>query len=369
MLGLFVQKHAQAVQLLHDVTVIYVTADSRLSPGETQVDITTFEGIKEIRIYFGKRTSKLFNSLSYVNAYFKGISKAFALTGKPDLVHVHILSRTAIPALWLKYTRGIPFVVTEHWSRYLPVNRAKGAFKGWFRKTFTKFAVSEACAVTTVTRNLAEAMEECGLKNKYIVIPNVADTQLFRVNENKNNGKVKRLVHVTCFDEPAKNLKGIINVIQSLATDRDDFVLDVVGDGVDFKVVKAFADKTGLVGSRIHFYGLLTGEELAGKIRTADVMVMFSNYENLPCTIVESLCCGVPVISSNVGGISEHISQDFGELVSAGNEKQLEKAISNFLDLPDRYNPSLITQYGNHHFSLESVARQFNNVYSICYDK
>lgn len=363
MLGLFVQKHAQAVQALHNVTVLYVTADSTLTPGDIINDEQMFDGIREYRIYFGKHKNELNNAIAYAKCYLNGLAWVEKHSGAPDLVHVHVLSRTAFPALWLKITRGIPYLITEHWSRYLPVNITQGAYSGFLRKLFTRFAVSRAECVTTVTKNLASAMLHAGLKNNYYITPNVANTSEFRPAEQETSNRLKKLVHVSCFDEPAKNIKGIINAVQKMALSRSDFYLEIIGDGKDFNMVKMHAEATGLLNNRIYFTGLLTGSDLSKKMREADAFVMFSNYENLPCTIVESLCSGVPVISTDVGGISEHVSKEFGLLMPPGDEGKLISSITIVLDHPEKFDRIKMRQYSQQHFSLEAIAQLFNDIY------
>ena len=363
MLGLFIQKHAQAVQLRSDVTVLYVTADPGLAAGETTTEEISFRGIREIRVYFGRHSNRVANVLAYVKNSFRGMNMVLA-DGVPDVTHVHVLSRSALPALWLKMTKGIPYLITEHWSRYLPVNVSKGAYKGTFRKWFTRYAVKNAFAVTTVTRNLADAMQQLGLKNKYHVIPNVADINEFHPVNGRVNGQVKKLVHVSCFDEPAKNIQGIIRVLKNIATERKDFRMEIIGDGHDFEMVKEFARNSGELGSTLFFTGLLTGESLRLKMRDADAFVMFSNYENLPCTIIESLCSGVPVIATDVGGIKEHVSQDFGILVAPGDEAGLKKALLEVLNGHRHFDLKKMRTYSEQNFSMERVGDLFQELYS-----
>ncbi|MFM7078402.1 MAG: glycosyltransferase, partial [Bacteroidota bacterium] len=303
--GLFVRRHAEAVSRFADVTVLYVTPDATIPEGSRETVISESDGIKEVRVYFGKSNSSLWNGMQMVKCYLKALKEI----NNPDLTHIHVLSRTAIPAIWLKWTKGVPYVITEHWSRYLPENVSKGSFRGWLRRWFTRWVVQNAKGVSTVTKNLAKAMQELGLRNPhYVITPNVADTETFKPSPNTREGSTVRFVHVSCFDEPAKNIRGIIDAFVVLASSHPDVSLSVVGDGPDFKEVYEHAQKTGLIGSKIGFTGLLEGPALLEQMQSADAMVMFSNYENLPCTIVESICCGVPVISSDVGGIREHVN-------------------------------------------------------------
>ncbi len=362
MLGLFIQKHAQAVQLEFDVSVLYVTADPFLEPGKSFSEEQEFHGIREYRIYFGKHRATIANVISYIKYYLKGLSHMLSY-GKPDICHVHVLSRTAFPALWLKITRGIPYVITEHWSRYLPINISQGAYSGWFRKLFTRLAVYNAFAVTTVTENLAMAMKSLGLKNKYHIIPNVADIYDFHPLHEKQNHHTRKLVHVSCFDEPAKNIQGMIRVVKEIAGMRKDFSLEIIGDGRDFEQVRKYAVESGELDSTIFMTGLLTGEVLSSKMRHADAFVMFSNYENLPCTIIESLCSGVPVVSTDVGGIREYVSDEFGILVPPGDEAALKSALLKILDGKLKFNTGKMRDYSEQNFSMESISRRFKEVY------
>lgn len=363
MLGLFVQKHARAVDLLNDVTVIYVTADTTLQPGTSQIVEENHLGIHEIRIYFGKKDSEIGNAFEYLKYYRRAVKLAYQHAGHFDITHVHILSRTALPAMWLKFTKQVPYIITEHWSRYLPVNLPKGSYSGRLRRFFTKMAVKYSSGVTTVTQNLAEAMQKLGLKNEYYITPNIADTNDFYPVEKASAPSIKKLIHVSCFDEPAKNIKGIINVVKKLSEERSDFTMEIIGDGKDYAMIREYAKTTAVDASRLSFTGLLTGGDLITKMQNADAFIMFSNYENFPCTIVESLACGVPVISTNVGGIAEHLTADFGTLIAPGDEDALKKAIINILDHPEHFNKTKMREYAEKNFSLQESGKLFDSIY------
>lgn len=343
-----------------DVTVLYVTADAALTSGKTIREESINGGIREIRIYFGKSSNGIINAWRYIKNYLQALKSL----DDPDLVHVHVLSRTAIPALWLKYTRNTPYVITEHWSRYLPQNVAKGAYRGWIRKWFTELAVRNAECVTTVTQNLANAMQALGLKNNYVVTPNVADCGLFHPEE-KTIQKDFDFVHVSCFDEPAKNIKGILDAFEQYVQLGLKGNLTIIGDGPDYNSVYAYAEAKKLLGNRILFTGLMEGEQLASRMRSADALVMFSNYENLPCTIVESLCCGVPVISTDVGGIAEHINPANGILIQPRDVTGLVNAMHDAAKGLFSGKKQEIATYGSRHFSMESISQNFKQAYRL----
>jgi glycosyltransferase involved in cell wall biosynthesis len=45
------------------------------------------------------------------------------------------------------------------------------------------------------------------------------------------------------------------------------------------------------------------------KCKKADAFILFSRHENFPCVVIEALCCGLPVVASNVGGIAEAVDE------------------------------------------------------------
>ena len=96
---------------------------------------------------------------------------------------------------------------------------------------------------------------------------------------------------------------------------------------------------------------------------------MFSNYENLPVVILESYACGVPVISTRVGGIHEHLHTGLGKLVEKQNEEQFLDELRSFLDNPDIYNKLEIRDYAVNHFSKEVIGKSLAKVYNEVIDK
>jgi len=79
--------------------------------------------------------TQFIKAFRFYKANYLGIQKIKQQLGDFDLVHVHILTRLGIIALYYKWFANKPFVVTEHWSRYLDLT---GSFSGILRKAATK---------------------------------------------------------------------------------------------------------------------------------------------------------------------------------------------------------------------------------------
>lgn len=361
MFGLFVQRHAIAVNKYADVSVIYIHAAEDIEKQE--LDVSETAGVTEIKVYYPKKAPalKVLNPFKFLHSFVKAYKTYLDLKQKPDLIHVNILTRMGVLALFIKTFMNIPYIITEHWSRYLPQNNS---YSGWVRKLVTKLVVRKAAAVTTVTRNLKEAMEKWGLKNKnYQVIPNVVNTDFFLPATNSENKGIKNLIHLSCFEERSKNMSGILRVIHRLSEQRSDFKLNMVGEGEDLEQTIVMAEKLKIKDRFVFFTGLKQGQELLQYMQNADIMVMFSYYENLPVVILEAFACGLPVISSDVGGIREHLPEERGILVPPEDEETFLRELNRILDNLDRFDKDKIRKYAVNYFSNDAVGKQFDAIY------
>jgi len=365
LLGNFVQNHAKAISKLTQVVVIHPYEDisgiqkQKFTIAENQIESLVEIGVryKGISAYSGMM-GKLIRFFRACKAYQKGIEFAMQKYGKPDISHVNILTRTSLPALWLKQKYKIPFIITEHWSRYLPED---DTFKGFFRKKITQYAVKRAAAVTTVSSSLMRAMQSHGLYNtNYQIVPNVVDTNLFQpfVTEKKDK---KSILHVSGLDNREKNFAGILRVVNKLAQKRNDFVFNVIHN-CDNSAYLPFVEENNL-HDIVVFHGQKSGKELVKHFNEADFFVLFSNFENLPCVLIESFACGKPVVATNVGGIPDIVNQDRGKLIDTKDETALENAINYMLDHYHNYDSARIRNYAVEHFSEKAVGEMFLEIY------
>jgi glycosyltransferase involved in cell wall biosynthesis len=78
------------------------------------------------------------------------------------------------------------------------------------------------------------------------------------------------------------------------------------------------------------------------------------------------LSSGVPVISTDVGGIKEFLKPEHGVLIPSGDEKELLDSINQILDHPERFNTTEIREYALSTFSNEKVGKLFSDIYIRC---
>lgn len=361
MFGLFVKKHAEAVALYNKVSVLYVQGISSSLPFNKSVHFEKPNLFTQI-YYYKNSSFKIWNFFRYWYYLLIGYHFIKKKRGKPNVNHVHILTRLGVFALFLKKIYNTPYIITEHWSRYLPI---PNTYKGWIRKKLGKIAVKRAFAVLPVSQNLEKAMQKHHLHNpNYRVIPNVVDPIFFQELTKKAIPNRISFIHVSTFENRAKNISGILRTLKRLSEKKADFEFWFVGEGMDFVFLKNYALKLKIPNNQIRFYGLKQGLALVELYQKADYLVLFSNFENIPVVINEALACGLPVIASNVGGIPEIITKDNGFLVEPQNENQLESLLEHIILNKPVFNSLEIQQKAKLNYSFEIVGSQLNDLYN-----
>jgi L-malate glycosyltransferase len=368
--GLFIRRHAESAALMNDVVVVYthfVDQESQMK-SVYEMDYEVLNRVPTAKVYYRSSKCKitplrkLVNLFRFYKANYIGIKKVKKTLGGIDLIHIHILTRLGVIGLYYKMIYRVPYVVTEHWSRYLELT---GSFRGLYRKLLTKIVVQNASCVTAVTNNLALAMQSHGLRNdNYLVLPNVVDDIfLENIKINKPNNSKTVFLHVSCFEDKSKNISGLLRVIENMARTRNDFKFRMIGDGKDMGWLQDYASKLGLTNDIIEFKGMLEGESLVNEMATADMLVVFSNYENFPVVINESLSMGIPVIATRVGGIPERINARNGILVDSAKEDQLEAGLTNFLEKRITFDMEAVRKESIDEFSPEAISFKLNDIY------
>jgi glycosyltransferase involved in cell wall biosynthesis len=209
---------------------------------------------------------------------------------------------------------------------------------------------------------LGEAMKKIGLKGNYKTVPNVVDTNLFQPEFSEKTSDIKKIVHISSLDDKQKNVSGIIKVINQLSKQRNDFELHIISDG-DSRELKELANSFHLLNIKIFFHGKKSSSEIAAFLKDAAFLLLFSNYENLPCVIAESFAAGVPVLSTEVGGINEYFNTKLGILIKPEDEIGLFSAMNEMIDKHTEFDKNYLHNYAKENFSYEIIGKKLFNIY------
>lgn len=349
--GDFVQRHAEAVAIQHKVTIAHVITDKKVTQN---IEITDeiINSVRTLIAYIKPTKNPIIKYFRFKKAYTLLLKKV----EKIDVAHVNVLFPTGLIALALKRKRNIPYIITEHHSIYhKPYNIEIGFIEYYLSKRIVK----KASIVVPVSKDLAKSMQNYGLEGNYETVPNVIDTSLF-LPKKEQTKKQFTLLHVSNM-VPLKNVEGILRVVKKLEAKLESFHFYFIGGQAT--EYKEQASKLAINLKQVTFINHIEHKELISYFQKADVFVLFSDIENLPCVIPEAFSCGTPVISSNVGGISEYFPEDFGILVAPNNETQLLDAIVKLHTDYKVKSPVEMHDYVINNFSKEHINKAFTKLY------
>lgn len=380
--GVFIQKHAQAISRLNEVAVLMVQTDVAVRGCRIELSPSGSGSLRELLVYVPKTRFEvpvltgllrlMWLMLGYIKGY-RFIKNHWWNGCRPDICHVNVLTRAAGLPWLLHKLHHIPYIITEHWTRYA---RPEAYPASSLQLRMGRLFVRDAAFVCPVSLNLEQAMKKWGLNNKhYTRVSNVVDTEMFSPNpDSTKRGAEVSFVHVSWMRDPAKNISGILRVLARLKAEQFPFHMDFIGEGNDKEELIGYARDLGLLEgeSSCAFLPAQSGEDLANALRAHTALVMFSNHENQPVSILEALSCGLPVIATHIAAIPGMLAQQRGITVEPRNEDQLYDVLKNFIiqyqHMTDQQRQSpLLTQkrhqYVVDHHSQEVISRQFDALY------
>ena len=361
-LGNFIQRHVRAISTEHDCELWYTSPVSNENPLIGTSEVLDGDGFIE-RIAYPRATKPGVRAVTRSLLKFEPGEEV----AMPDLVHLHVAFPAGRAARILAERWNVPLVVTEHWTAYHDSHH----IPLWRRIAMRRTAASTS-VFCPVTEQLAEKMQEFKMRNHsrtetYKVVPNVVDTARFDLGSRKRNkGDEVRILHVSSLEEAQKNITGILNTISTIRSTRPEFnfSLTLVGgaDPERLGKVRRYAASMNLAEPCVKFTGAISGDEVASQMKECDAVLLFSRKENFPCAIAEAWACGKPVITTDVGGIAEHMNDERGMLINSGDEKALAEAI---LRLDKDWDEESIRKYAVDNFSVEAVAKSYSEAYAI----
>ncbi len=362
--GNFVKRHAEAVALCHNVSVIYVCSDENIS--QIKIEESNSDGLYTIIAYY----PKVKNKIPFISQYlkYKRYLKAFEVAyeilknkiGTPHITHLNIVFPAGLLAFHLKSKYKIPFVTTEHWTGYMP---SDNSYRGVILKNNTSKIIAESSHITTVSEQLKESMITHGLNGKYSSVPNVVDTEVFNILPAITK-KDTTFLHISTLDERQKNISGILRSFHSALKENPNIKLNIIGNGENRKNAEILAKELGILNQSVFFLGLKSTNEIVQHLNESRALIMFSNYETFSCVIAEAWSCGTPVIASLSGGIENKITKENGLLISPKNETEFKNAILEMSNPNLIFNQASIRAFAVENYSYPIVGEKFSDIYA-----
>lgn len=354
--GIFVKRHAMAVSLFNEVTLIAFSEGPVSQQTLYAVSESIEDGIKTIIIKIKRSPIPNTNSFFHLCAIWKCFRKLIKDGYKPDIIHANIYWAGVYAAI-LSRRYNVPFVITEHWTGFC--NQQLTAVQ----KVKAQFSMNRAKIILPVSQDLKKHIEQYRINNKFRVVPNVVDTEVFyplasKIDRGKKHRKKKMLL--LAMLNPRKGIPYLLEALYQIKDKRQDFVLDVVGEGPNRSEYDQIAKNLGL-NYIVRFHGRQS--EIVSFMRECDFFVLPSLYENFGVVYIEAMACGKPVIATNAGGPREIVNNDVGIQVPPKDVKAIRDAVEYMLDNYQNYSPKRIARYAKERFSYQAVGAMLGQIY------
>lgn len=214
---------------------------------------------------------------------------------------------------------------------YIPVLRGGGLPQKY--KTYQRlcdFLFTSAEKIISPSIFLQQSI----INHKIEIIPNYVDIERFKFSIRK---KIEpKLLWVRAIDL-IYNPQMAISVIGELKKSYSDIKLYMVGpvkDHSHYKDLKNFIIKNNLE-SNIKFFGQLNKNKWSEISKECDIFINTTNYDNHPVSVIEAMALGIPIVSTNVGGIPYLLNDSNSILVDSNDINKMCDSIKTIIQKPD----------------------------------
>lgn len=358
--GNFIEKHVRLLRQFAQACVLHAQEDPSLGWGKLAYE--SLDDANTLIVYYGVGQSKLnriFKIVWLLRAYWLGWRK-LSFNTSFEFIHLHVIHYGGILAWLLHVLYGLPLMITEHSCWY---DRRSGVSMSAMQLLFARLVTSSAKCVMPVSEQLAAAMQRKKLYSNYVIIPNVVDDQLFKPCVKKESNRLFRFIHISTVENPIKNVNGIIDVIQWLWAQRQDFSVTIVGEGSHTELRNKIT-RCKLPTELINLVGPLSEKAVSDILCTHDALIHFSWYESQGVTLLEAQCCGLPVLATRVGGMTEIITDDrLGLLVDPGDKDAFLVGMHHLIDHKDTYDTAFIRAHALRKYGTKAVSSQLFSIF------
>jgi len=275
-------------------------------------------------------------SISSVPAFFIPIDRQYSHLGEkhykkilklvgekklhPDLIHSHFLWTSGYVGARLKERLQIPLIVSGYGYDLYELPLKSPAWRERIRGI-----LNDSDCIITVSKSLAECVRKLDVKRDVEILPTGYDSKRFYPRDREECRRRldlplnKRIILSIGSLVRVKGHMNLIHAIEKLEKSSKDTLCIILGEGnlrneLQKEIKRCNLEKVVLL------VGRKPREELPLWINACDIFVLASLNEGNPTVMFEALGCGVPFVSTNVGGVREIITSDEYGLICLNND-------------------------------------------------
>ncbi len=321
-IGTHVAGLAEALTRYCDVTV--VNWGNPALPFEDEV--TIYDGVRVIRVPCQYQVTDPVAHQVLANLYYL-LGTLVALKSKPvDILHAHE-GVVGLAALGLKHVLNIPLVTTLHYGQSPAQELPPIA-------DIKRDLLNSSDIVVAVSRSLQAEAPALGFTREVRYIPNGVKRGEYMPPSNKKRSTILFVGRLVRY----KGIGVLIEAVAHLKRTGHLISLEIAGGTpTEQEELLGEAERVGLSTADITLLGWIPHEELQRHYERATLVVVPSLYEAFGLVALEAMSFGRPVIASNIGGLSEVVTDGAtGLLVQPGDAQGLAIAIAELITDPER---------------------------------
>ena len=238
---------------------------------------------------------------------------------KPDVVIAFMLEVYCVTLASLIGV-SVPVISSERIDPHF-FGRAKGLLRWLLLRRTTHLVVQ-----TVRIKDFYSAK----LQSRTTIIPNPVTDKVFSLTPTL---KQKRIIAVGRLAYQ-KNYPMMFRAFAKVHHDFPDWQLVVYGNGPQKDEIRGVIERLGMEG---HIILAGKSDHVVEEMNKSSLFVMSSDYEGMSNALLEAVCVGLPVISTDVSGARDLITEGVnGYIVPVGNERALTLALSSMLSSPEK---------------------------------
>ena len=292
-----------------------------------------------------------FSNTPFAFDWFRKIRRILALEN-PDIVHIH----TPVPGIGnvaALVSGKRPLTVTYH-AGSMHKNKLLHDIFIWLYENGPLHLLLHRAERITCSSDFVRFGLLKPYEYKSATVTSATDADVFKPDMSKKSPHPTILFVASLKrGQEYKGLKDLITAVAALKRTIPDLRLTAVGDGDMRPEYESYALALGLKDS-VRFTGSLSGNALIGEYQQAHIFALPSSNDSLPTVLIEAMACGLPVVSTLVGGIPEIVDDTVtGFLIQPGDSAALQEKIALLFA-----NEPLAAQFGR--ACREKVVRNFS---------
>ncbi|HEV7781557.1 MAG TPA: glycosyltransferase family 4 protein [Chitinophagaceae bacterium] len=328
-----------------------------------------FCGIEELREEYRNNCLRLNIPFTYLKkkrglhlgAYFT-VFRAFR-KNRPDVIFLHGVGYSIIPALWYKITRPR----TRLLVRDTQAHHLKSKME-WFWMFWCLLIAKRLVVLTEASAN--------GIKNKFgwwapsrklVTISNGLDIEKYKPgNSRRNEGKF--IIGMQSRLQPIKDHPTLLKAFKMIKDQLTGIsvTLYIAGDGETMPAIKALVRELG-IEKDVKLYGMLNEQELLSFMQSLDIYVHATFGETLSNSIMQAMASGLPVVASDVWGVNNMVQHaKNGFLYPSENAAELASWLKELLTNAAlrKESGSNARKFAEDHYSNKVMFESYKKLYS-----